>query len=574
MGHQLGGFTSLQVAKLRPPHLRAILPMYATDDRYRDDVHIRGGCVTASEKCQYAVSQLGMNAMPPLPAFRGDAWRDEWRERLDADPARLFAWIREQSDGPYWRRGSLAPDYGALECAVFRGGRLERLLRGSRVPDPGALRERAEADPRRQLGPFLPGRRLPGAEHGPAPRDGPLLRPLPEGHRERWEHEPAVTWFEHEWAAPEAFPREWPGRWRAAGALPVPGTVPLELNLARDVITGEGNLSARPWLRDPDRDTAPGEEIDRLAHRATVGTAGALSWGAGWHPNGLARDLRPDELRGLTYTTPPLGEALSVIGIPEAILHVSASMPVATCVVRLSEVSPDGVSSLVATGVLNLTHRRSDTDPEPMPCGPGDPVRPEEVRIPLRATGYRFTEGHRIRLTVLTGYWPVLWPSPDVGELRVHHGPLAPSRLVLPVLPSTTADAAAASVQADTGGPARCRWWRGGARRLADRGGRHRRHRGRHDRRGRREHPRGRVSRLCLGAPGAHGIRREPRAHWPGHRRGVSLDGARLRRGHPATGEIASDEAAFEVRVDLDVRLDDEPFFAREWSERIPRHLV
>ncbi|HEX5828232.1 MAG TPA: CocE/NonD family hydrolase, partial [Candidatus Limnocylindrales bacterium] len=79
-GISYGGFTAIQVAKLRPPHLRAILPMYATDDRYRDDVHIRGGCVTASEKSQYAVSQLGMNAMPPYPPFRGGAWRDEWRE--------------------------------------------------------------------------------------------------------------------------------------------------------------------------------------------------------------------------------------------------------------------------------------------------------------------------------------------------------------------------------------------------------------------------------------------------------------------------------------------------------------
>ncbi len=58
-GISYGGFTAIQVAKLRPPHLRAILPMYATDDRYRDDVHLRGGCITASEKSQYAVSQLG-----------------------------------------------------------------------------------------------------------------------------------------------------------------------------------------------------------------------------------------------------------------------------------------------------------------------------------------------------------------------------------------------------------------------------------------------------------------------------------------------------------------------------------
>ena len=37
---------------------------------------------------------------------------------------------------------------------------------------------------------------------------------------------------------------------------------------------------------------------------------------------------------------------------------------------------------------------------------------------------------------------------------------------------------------------------------------------------------------------------------------------------------IASDAEAFDVEVALDVRLDGEPFFAREWRERIPRRLV
>ncbi len=41
-----------------------------------------------------------------------------------------------------------------------------------------------------------------------------------------------------------------------------------------------------------------------------------------------------------------------------------------------------------------------------------------------------------------------------------------------------------------------------------------------------------------------------------------------------ATGVIASDEGAFDVRVALDVSLDGEPFFAREWRESIPRTLV
>ena len=184
-GISYGGFTAIQVAKLRPPHLRAILPMYATDDRYRDDVHIRGGCVTASEKSQYAVSQLGMNAMPPYPPFRGEGWREEWRARLEATPPWLMAWIREQTDGPYWRRGSLAPEYEALECAVFQVAgwsdayvdpafRIQERCTNARGPDA-----------RRQLGPLVPGRRVPGAEPRLDARARPVLRPLPQGHRQR-----------------------------------------------------------------------------------------------------------------------------------------------------------------------------------------------------------------------------------------------------------------------------------------------------------------------------------------------------------------------------------------------------
>ena len=42
-GTSYGGFTALQVALHRPPHLKAIVPMYATDDRYTDDCHYVGG---------------------------------------------------------------------------------------------------------------------------------------------------------------------------------------------------------------------------------------------------------------------------------------------------------------------------------------------------------------------------------------------------------------------------------------------------------------------------------------------------------------------------------------------------
>ena len=566
-GISYGGFTAIQVAKLRPPHLRAILPMYATDDRYRDDVHIRGGCVTASEKSQYAISQLGMNAMPPLPAFRGAGWRDEWRARLDGTPPWLFAWIREQTDGPYWRRGSLAPDYDALGCPVFQVAGWS----DSYVDPAFRIAERCRN---------VPVRTLVGNWVHSFPDDaypGPNLDWLHEmarffdrylnGVENGWEHEPALTWFEHEWAAPEPFPRQWPGRWRAAAGVPVPGTAPLDLFLERDAGAGVGRLRGRARGVDEER---PSSGIDPLVHRATVGTSGALSWGAGWHPNGLARDLRPDELRGLTYTTEPLGEPVSIIGPPEAVLWLGSTMPVATCVVRLSEVSPEGVSSLVATGVLNLTHRRSDTDPEPMPAD-GSPV---EVRIPLRASGYRFAAGNRIRLTVLTSYWPVLWPSPQPGELRVHRGPATPSRLVLPVLPASAATPEPPAFRTEPAG-------------LRDVGG------------SEEDPPTWQVTEdvlqgtvaVTIGEGGASLLEDGSRVYSserlvltasdadPAHTR---LDGDVAYRwtgdgfdvGIRATGVIASDEEAFDVRVDLDVRLDDEPFFAREWSERIPRRLV
>jgi hypothetical protein len=556
-GISYGGFTSIQVAKLRPPHLRAILPMYATDDRYRDDVHIRGGCVTASEKCQYAVSQLGMNAMPPLPASRGDGWRDEWRDRLKRTPPWLFPWVREQTDGPYWRRGSLAPDYDALECAVFQiAGWTDAYV------DPAfRIQERCAnaASVRTLVGNWVhsfPDDAYPGPNINWYRELVRFFDRYLKGIENGWEDGPAVTWFEHEWADPEPFPNAWPGRWRAAAGFPVAAAEPTTWHLEDDRLD----------------QAAPGRDgVRSVAHRATVGTAGALSWGAGWHPNGLARDLRPDELRGLTYTSAPLGEPLSVIGAPEAVVHLTATMPVATCVVRLSEVSPEGVSALVATGVLNLTHRLSDIDPAPMPTRPRTT---EEVRIPLRTTGYRFSPGYRIRLTVLTSYWPVLWPSPMPGELRVHHGPAAPSRLILPVLPDSvprpsppgfatgsaglrtvgseeedppiwhvTEDVIAGTVTVTIGD--------GGASTLED---------------GSRVYSAEHLELAASDADPAHArLASVVRYQWTGA--GFDVD---IR----ATGDIESDASSFDVRVDLDVRLDGEPFFAREWQERIPRNLV
>ena len=421
-GISYGGFTAIQVAKQRPAHLRAIAPFMATDDRYLTDVHYVGGCVTASELSQYAVSQVAMNAMPPDASFRGQAWRDEWRARLEATPPWLFEWLRQQRDGPYWRAGSLAPDYEAVEAAVLSvGGWMDSYV-------DAALRMQAHltAPSRTIVGPWA--HTWP---HEPFP--GPGFDELHEVLRffDRWlrdepngaDAEPALVWFEREHAAPEAFPAELPGRWRATTAFPHPATTPLILRFDGGTVPLIGGLVAEGA-------GSIEEGVDRYDHRPTVGTRAALSWGAGSAPNGLGRDLRPDESLGPTYTSPPLTEAVHVLGVPEVILHLAVSAPVATAVVRLTDVAPDGSSAQVSAGILNLTHRRSHAEPEPLVPG-----QVEEVRVALRSAGYRFAPGHRIRISVASSAWPVVWPSPLPVTFDLHRGDATPSRLVLPVVP-------------------------------------------------------------------------------------------------------------------------------------------
>jgi putative CocE/NonD family hydrolase len=424
-GISYGGFTSIQVAALRPPALRAIVPMYATDDRFTDDVHYVGGVPTASELTQYAVAMVANNALPPRPAYRGEGWLDEWRQRIEQTPVWLVEWLRRQHDGPYWRQGSLAPEYGRIEAAILMfGGWMDSYI------DPVfRMLERCSAPRRAIVGNWV-------HEYPDDGYPGPNIDWLHETVRffDHWlkgadngvMDEPMLTWFRRGWAPPEAFPRAWPGAWRAQAAYPPPGTAAgeLPLYLAAGAEPLRGRLSAA-------RPATVG--VERLVHRATVGTQGALSWGAGGPPNGLARDLRPDDARVPTWTSEPIVEPIDVLGRPTVVLRWRSPVAVATAVVRLQDVAPDGTPIQVTAGMLNLTHRDGHETPTPLPIGEA-----VTVRVALRAWGYRFAAGHRIRISVASAAWPVGWPSPEpaVFELPTGERGVDAPRLLLPLVPA------------------------------------------------------------------------------------------------------------------------------------------
>ena len=67
IGISWGGFAALQQAARHPSALRGVAAIHASDDRYADDVHYVGGCVSAMDITQWATSMLAYLNQPPDP---------------------------------------------------------------------------------------------------------------------------------------------------------------------------------------------------------------------------------------------------------------------------------------------------------------------------------------------------------------------------------------------------------------------------------------------------------------------------------------------------------------------------
>ena len=122
IGISWGGFNGLQVAARRPPALKAVISMCASDDRYSDDVHYVGGCVLAVDMLQWAATMLTLCAQPPDPAAVGEGWRETWHERMERTPPYVEAWLGHQRRDDYWRQGSVCEDYAQIEAPVYAVG--------------------------------------------------------------------------------------------------------------------------------------------------------------------------------------------------------------------------------------------------------------------------------------------------------------------------------------------------------------------------------------------------------------------------------------------------------------------
>ena len=180
----------------------------------------------------------------------------------------------------------------------------------------------------------------------------------------------------------------------------------------------------------------------------------------GFGPSGPAGGFDPVR-RVLTFTGEPLAQDLEIAGPIKLTLFLSSTAAETDVFAKLSDQYPQAnedrakglnpLAEVVTRGWLRASHREIDaaqstdmvpryTHRNPEPLTPGVIYT---LEISLEPMAYLFRKGHRIRLELVNGDFPVseaLWPHyyrPDkIGTDTIHHGADYPSALILPVADS------------------------------------------------------------------------------------------------------------------------------------------
>jgi hypothetical protein len=214
---------------------------------------------------------------------------------------------------------------------------------------------------------------------------------------------------------------------------------------------GEGKTGSVASVNDGFlRPESPGHKDAADAYRVDYSTtSGKYSrwYAVNWPRN--YPDMRANDQKALTFTTPPLEADPEVTGHPEAHLWLTTDAPDLDTFIYLEEVDGRGRSTYITEGVLRASHRgmsqapyknlglpfhfHYQSDLSPIPSG-----QPVELVFSLLPTSYRFSKGSRIRVTVAFAdadnfETPVIDPPPKLHLLRDKNHP---SFIQLPVVPS------------------------------------------------------------------------------------------------------------------------------------------
>jgi hypothetical protein len=397
-GVSYGGFIALAAACQRPPHLRAIVPVYATTDN-RERI-APGGCLTCFGFYSWTAHMLAMDLLPPTFEDVGGRWRRTWEQRLQRMRRELphgVEWQTHPRGHEYWSAGRVdaaGVDVPALLIAGWRDIYTDPMLK---------IYDRL-GGPRRLV-------------------VGPWMHVLPHlSDVEPWDWEGAMADWWDRYLVPEGSSSGRAERsvlyfvqganiWRGEEQWPPAGTSELSLYLAGNRLQSgaEADDAALTYVGDP-----------------TVGVAAGV-----WDPFGTGlgwpEEQSSDAVRSLTFTTDPFEVPVVLAGRATVELLVGVEDgEEAQVSVKLSAVRPDGSSVLITSGMHLCPQVGADG-------GRGSSATPQVRTVRLGATAFALDIGDRLRLAVATADFPHFWPTPTNPRITLWCGGEQPSVLRLPV---------------------------------------------------------------------------------------------------------------------------------------------
>jgi len=399
-GISWGGFNSLQMAMRKPPELKAIIAIDATEELFHDDIHYIDGLMHVDE------FELNMDMAPGMTGAPDYTLDDKvFGPRFDAAPWSL-EYFRHQRDGAFWRSPVRPLHTIQVPCFLIGG-----LADGYRDSIPRML-EQVKAPVRALVGPW---------NHS-FPNDADF------GPRIEW-REDSVRWWDYwlkgrdtgvledpklvismrHWFPPNPNLEEVPGEWRVEAGWPPNHQTKSTLYL-------QPNHSLAKSL--PEADT------HQLKYVPSIGVEAGFWWGE------LLSDQRPVDAFSLVYDSDLLPEDLAIMGRPHALLKASVDAPLADWFARLSDVAPDGEVTQITGAGLSGAQRDSMTDPKALVPG-----HFYDLDVEMHLTTWVFPKGHRIRLSVSNALWPMVLSTPYKMTTSLQLGGDNGSRLQLPVVP-------------------------------------------------------------------------------------------------------------------------------------------
>ena len=399
MGISWGGFNGLQLAERAPDALKAVITLCSTVDRYADDIHYKGGCLL-NENMGWGSTMWAYSSRPPDPMLVGDDWRDMWLQRLQAEPYLPITWLNHQTRDAYWRHGSVCENYDGIRAAVLAVGGWGDAYKNA-VPQ---LVEHLSAPVKGIVGPWV--HKYP---HFAAPE--PRIGFLQEALRwwDRWlkgidtgvENDPAYSVYLMDGVRPQTWYEHRPGRWVNEPDWPM-GPMVQQFQFATNNQLADTATALADIVASPQDCGMDGGEYCAI-----------------WLGPEQPGDQRADDAKSLCYTSGPMETDVDIIGAPTVTITFQSDQPQAQIAVRLNHIHADGAATRITYGVMNLTHLAGHDQVREL-----EPGKTYQVDVALDHIAYRLPQGDRLRVSVSTSYWPLLWPMPHAATLTVTQGTL------------------------------------------------------------------------------------------------------------------------------------------------------